>query len=1834
MSEQDLEAALAGASGNSNPYDFIPSYLVAADNHQVANGDMSLGEIVKTGLGVAAGAAAGQALIPIPVVGAVVGGVLGGLTAESDGKFVQASIISGANSFYNSGVAVANFFGADAEEVNTLEYMQERDSDLAAYYEDNRNTIDLAGFIGGSMIPGLAAVKAYNYTTKALNMAKYGLIGANTEAATGLLAPFQQKALAAAVSEITSSNATFSLLNRNSLTAVLAGFGEQAIQSAVFETAVAATMFKSPILEDMDAGDLGANILFGTIVGGGIGGILEGAVSYGAVKKAKAFADIEQMPFMHRTEMRAGAKSDERIILYADDKFNTPEVPEELRVKYAARPDKLRSDKLTNIDLDIRTELQGISSDAVVGNMFADMLSTAKSTQEVGDVVLGLRSVGRLADKSEAEGIIKSLQRKIAGGDATAADEQALKNWDVVYSKVWGEGAGNTFADAPQIIGIQDTLRSGEEIRITQQGVKVGKGNFIKFNSKAGSWDIMTATQHETEARYLWAYHSAPLDEKAVLGATDFPLLEKAYMESAGNSKRVFTIQQADGKTQLLRGRDELLTHIEESKIVTKHRMQTATADQQIISDPILAERKLKELTGVHFQVGKGDNAVAWTYLGDSNTRRDIFVDAHHLVNQPISRLVQALKHEEGHNAWNLITDIGMVPKADLTGVLSEAEKASRQIRHEHWKQADATKRYDYVRDPHELMADMFAYASLHTQEEVFKVAPTFAKHLYAHVNPVPQEVVDSLRLKAKQLSNEEIAKRLNMRLGYIEGTKVHTGNKERDLFANQSYAADYADKVRASGVKVDENPLGVLLKPQHLKLGMDKTAATDLDGNMLEAIAAIKQKQVIYQQASERVFAGIAGDMYDQFFRMPEEITFKAMSAGAGQSAFGFANGTYGSAASHFERIGVATHNLMVRKVNATHDALQPVLHKIANDLPSATELSILLNKVRSTPEKYVLSEDGTELWRRGYKVEQDAIKQGVSDKELAKIRAKTAKVDSKAEDIIPIKSTAVQEYVGTHISLNGARVNKFTEIRNQQGMQDLKDGNTFYAPPVNPKDYPHFAFVVDNTITGTGHVKMIHAASEQELDALISKVPAGLTTITKGSSERFHEAYGDYLADAALHENYIDSALHKSGVSAQYFPTTDPAKLVNDLLQWHTEKERQLVREGVNLMYSKEFAEFRKLGEQYTELATSKYGRLSNLKIAEETVHNPYIDYIKTALDIQKSSDARLWTSLNTSLDQKVSNIWNKITGTLVKTKSPEELDFVNEAMKDAGIKTAYYDAALDILANHTAPKGVLTSFVQKANALLAGLTLRMDVLNAVNNTVGSLVLTAPEMLDVIKAIKTGNAEAVGELAQLAHVKIPGSDRELLSPTKLMHNAIRNWHDPLRRETAFRDGFTSRHSMEHQGIMEEFTLGTTESVADLNNKIRTAYDKTMSFINTAEKYTGNKLAEEFTRFAAADIMRQITDVAVKHGIIDRGLAKSYIGTFVNRTQGNYLASQRPLAFQGPIGQAVGLFQTYQFNMMQQLFRRVADSEGKSAAMMLGLQGTIYGMNGLPAFQALNSSLIGNAAGNTNHRDIYSATYEAVNKTSADWLMYGAASNMLGLFHPDLKLNLYTRGDINPRHASILPTNFSELPIINASAKFFGNLLETGDKLLAGGNVGTTLLQGLEHNGVNRPLAGLAQSLEAFTNPELRSFSTTSGGSISASNDLFTLANFSRILGAKPMDEAIAIDFGFRKTVYQAVDANRRKQLGEVIKSTVIGGGVPSEDQLHSFMEAYVKTGGRQQNFNRYMMDVYKSANTSQTNVIANALKTPYAQTMQTLLGGASMRDFTTDPINQNLGE
>jgi hypothetical protein len=374
--------------------------------------------------------------------------------------------------------------------------------------------------------------------------------------------------------------------------------------------------------------------------------------------------------------------------------------------------------------------------------------------------------------------------------------------------------------------------------------------------------------------------------------------------------------------------------------------------------------------------------------------------------------------------------------------------------------------------------------------------------------------------------------------------------------------------------------------------------------------------------------------------------------------------------------------------------------------------------------------------------------------------------------------------------------------------------------------------------------------------------------------------------------------------------------------------------------------------------------------------------------------------------------------------------------------------------------------------------------------------------------------------------------------------------------------------------------------------------------------------MAEQFTRFVASDVMRQITQPLVEAGQMTMKEQNSFIAIFVNRTQGNYISSQRPILFQGVVGAAIGLFQTYQFNLFQQVFRHIENRDAKTLAIGAALQSTIFGLHGLPMFDAINTHLIGMASINDGHKDAYSVL-AAADKELGNFALYGAlsAAPFMGSEAPAL----YTRGDLNPRHMTIVPTSFSQVPAVEAFTRALSTVYTVGNQVGQGAGLGEAMLRGLEHNGINRPLAGLAKVMQGR--------STTGDGSmIAAHNDLISVATATRLIGAKPIDEAIALEHRFRQVAYKEADRERVEKLGAVVKMKIANGTLTEED-VNDFAAKYAAVGGRPESYGAALQRWTRQANESEVNKIMRAHQTSYGQRMFEVMGGDPLPDFYNQP-------
>lgn len=1000
---------------------------------------------------------------------------------------------------------------------------------------------------------------------------------------------------------------------------------------------------------------------------------------------------------------------------------------------------------------------------------------------------------------------------------------------------------------------------------------------------------------------------------------------------------------------------------------------------------------------------------------------------------------------------------------------------------------------------------------------------------------------------------------------------------------------------------------------------------------NMGPSHLATKELSVQYQMmvrknVQNNAVTTVLGDAADLVIDVEEfsagrgPLSRTANQQGAGATTFGAANADYGNkAALAAQTLGKNVALLIQRFRDAVIEALSPHVNAIRDNPAAAAELGILTTALRKSSMRYVVDPEGGQRLLSTDIIIAARKMNGSIDDALDALEGSASMPHA-----FEINSEAVFDFIKTHTAINAARRDKLGTLYNARGMAIAKHGDlpVVYVPPINTVRYPYHAFVRTKAKVGLAtETGMITARSEQQLRELASSLSDDFDVFFKADTDNYFKAKGEYDYNLTLNEGAINSELARRGKLADVLPETRAENILEDYLQFHAKGEEKFVRTAAEVRNSQFFAELGFLSKVYrkeSESVTRGIGSRFKSRVAD-----PFGDYIKTSLNISKQQEFPLLDSLNEFVDKVGMQAGEAFEKGFRDAKAGLiSWGDANFLMEQYGMRGAYHNVDQYLAANERYPRNLIREGLQKANLLLAGLSLRLDFANSLLNIISTPIMLGTEISSIRQRLKAGDP-MLGKLNELMSIQVPG--RDVRAPTMMprLAESINNYFGPNKQALIER--------YRKIGAIKEISQLYHEVLDDLSfrpNNARAWINRIEAGIEKGAKLTGNNMAEELTRFISADTMRQITDPIVSAGKMSVKEQDAYISTFVNRVQGNYVTSQRPIVFQGTTGAAISLFQTYTFNVLQQLHRHMEAGDKKTLLMFAGLQGSIFGLNGLPFFDAVNTHLIGSmVAGNPEHKDLYS-TLPSFNKELGDWMLYGTAS-AFPLFSGSGPA-LYTRGDMNPRHVTMIPVNPMDVPAVNASIRVIDSIVGMGKNIIQGADVTDSLLKGLEHQGLNRPLAGFAQLLAGRT-------TTSKGALVSAANDMETTSlmatvadrfvNFggvSRLMGARPMDESIALNTLYRQKQYQALDRARLERLGEVVKTKLYAGQVPTDEELDDFMLRYTRSGGRIENFSQSMQRWSRDANTSVVNQLATKLHSPYSKTLQTIMGGELLPDYT----------
>lgn len=1012
---------------------------------------------------------------------------------------------------------------------------------------------------------------------------------------------------------------------------------------------------------------------------------------------------------------------------------------------------------------------------------------------------------------------------------------------------------------------------------------------------------------------------------------------------------------------------------------------------------------------------------------------------------------------------------------------------------------------------------------------------------------------------------------------------------------------------------------------PTHVQLEYDiSNMLVEELGNIPKGSLDVQYRVQLAKDAARAASAEYFGENFSKF-----DIGYSATQAGIqgpGPGLVTSSNSAYNSLGQRVENVGraVAEHARALDSEHAT--LLMPHVEAIKADKELAAEVGNFIAVRRRTGEEYVFLPKAfaAKYWRNENTV---VLKKSLvyDDKgrlvgwnpsytppgflpAAAKVDANVIRNSTELHTFYDLSPRAAA-FEQANMKINDERIAARNKWYAAQGIVKEFGEGTLYAPPIDTGKYKYFFFVRARPGTAFADTtpSVVTAATEAELTRKASAMSDDFQVIYKRDIKEFQEAMADYSYDRNFSKTYVNSELKRRGVLNDVFPDINPESIARDYADYHSRSNLRITRDYLELTNAQLFAELRAMGNRFTAAETSKVGFVSAL--LGKNAPNPYNDYINVAMNITDKSKYPLWADANEKLESLASSAFTIARNAFLAAKKGhipyEEASKISERF---GLGNPYARAtdamqAYEEFANRMPPQKYLSKWVSTTHAILSATAIRLDAFQSLINAVSTPILALSEAQSAIRAGK--EAITIPLTTEGGHnIRIPGV-------IKLISSAVVNYVQGGTEAEMLKPLFTRIGAL--RGPVELQRSMIADLALPMGNFSETAFAQKMSSaVDKASKLAGAELSEEFSRYVPAYMAYKIFGKD-GYGYSGQQLYDNIV-TFVNRVQGNYTAAQRPLLFQGPLGASMSLFQTYQFNLMQQVFRYVENKEWKSLALLAGMQTTLFGMQGLPGFQLINNHIVGNAANNPEHKDIYSTLPQLFDKRLGEFILYGSVSNLLNA-------GLYSRGDINPRNITVLPINPMDFPAVVAAKRFTEALWGTSAMIAHGGSIPSSMLLGLEHNGLSRPLAGLAQLIQGHV--------TTGGGKLVATTtgpgyeDLFQIANFSRLAGARPLDEAIIMDAMYRKTLYQAADTTRIASLGEAIKSRLYNNGALTPEMIRDFGAKYAQAGGDITKFSQRVLDWTRDANSSVANEIYRHLKSGPMQQLQVIMGGRRLPDY-----------
>lgn len=571
--------------------------------------------------------------------------------------------------------------------------------------------------------------------------------------------------------------------------------------------------------------------------------------------------------------------------------------------------------------------------------------------------------------------------------------------------------------------------------------------------------------------------------------------------------------------------------------------------------------------------------------------------------------------------------------------------------------------------------------------------------------------------------------------------------------------------------------------------------------------------------------------------------------------------------------------------------------------------------------------------------------------------------------------------------------------------------------------------------------------------------------------------------------------------------------------------------------------------------------------------------------------------WKSVNRSFETGVKmatdslqSIWNSTVSPLAKrtlggkktieASALKDLDYETfvKQMEERGIPNpfAVFDEATarekyNVARLEDAPD-ISKRIVYASNALAATSLLRFgDLAQPLVNIMSMPIMTSlavtSKMPDTFLGVQKATANVSG--------------------VQIMHEGIRMTNSPLfelRNKKWEELGYFSPEVSEVTNIQRasrKFEKGPTAAIesitsGDIENKIGKAFFNMM--VKPAD------YAETLTRKVAMN-----TGAALAKRLypeLDENGITIFARDFMDKAIGNFHAAQRPVFFQGTLGVAMGLFQTYMVTMAQNVYRHLELRDYKNLLKASLLQSTIFGAKSMPGYDQI-SQTIGEYYSDENF-DLTTGTYRATGDTLGDFILYGLPSNLGPAF--------YTRGDVDPRLPNLLAgaENMVAVNFVSQVTQAMGTV--AGALAQNNGQWGQALAQAISLQNMSRPLARTAELATGFS-------ITREGNTVQIPEEVWTPTGIiSRVLAMRPFEEAKLRETMHLNTFYGSVDREARQSVVNKLR-TGLRNGTLTEAEMAEYAEDYFRKGGSPSGWRNAVNTAIGKTETSGKEVLAEKL-------------------------------